>query len=766
MKRNLHSVLMGLLCVIVLGFGFSAYADVYVDGRKLPEDVGKNLFKRMNNAVYASAEDLSKAINGKYQWSDSERVLNIEKGNVHATLSVGNPLMTVDRESVWLNDGFAGIWPVISERRVYVPLVQVLEALGYSIDEAPGSGRVDINSKSPDSARQNVPMNTYQVTYTDPSNSGKELYFGLDKEIFLDVDGHKFSNQPLKVAWKGILAFDQDTNSYLRILCYDGLGKLTIDGAVVYEGAQYDEIPYLFMKGTHTVEAEFLNRSFGGGFAVERHDLDGVMETGIALKALAEISRGDCELSFAGTYGDGENSPVEIIVGKSKKPVVLLLSSYQSETWQIKNPAGTNIAAVFVSSRLGGSAATVESPGSAPIYYFNGLVNAEAVDLSLTETGGRYDFETALRDLILQLQRYTGKRLDSFYACNWETKSFERVLLDDKRYADIYESYRKMDALAVSERKSASSVPKLPYSQTTGLSVGGAVPTNEFRGSYYNVNNPGVIIKSELVKSPSLYVASRSGIPNTTGVEIQNFGGSWAGNFVFDTSGYRSLDMLLGSQSNGVVWVDGGVVYSGIGDGSIPVYFSAGTHRIEVQIVNHSEYINFFFQVNPMEKILTPEETALWTKEESHVRGLNFLVNQHQPWDVSREQTVVVPKSSVPVTLFLNSYDPINWVIQNPNNTMIQGMFYGSFCVGSKIRFEGSENVPPMYRCTFASYPEQYSSGFGELKAGLNQISRGVDTYHSLRFVMEHYGINVIDRILIPQSKDGNEQKMEQVIFN
>ena len=163
-------------------------------------------------------------------------------------------------------------------------------------------------------------------------------------ESFHGIDSHKFG-----AYWVGKVDFKKDEKKVISVDLSRSKVRIIVDGLVLYEGESRTEIPYLFKKGSHKIEVEFLNQWHTTDLMVnilpytKKYTLKEIEEE---LKALSPEK---FEFWYVGVYESrNKNHQIDLNIKKSTKPIVLLLNGYSSVVWNINNPHKTKIAAVIL----------------------------------------------------------------------------------------------------------------------------------------------------------------------------------------------------------------------------------------------------------------------------------------------------------------------------------------------------------------------------------------------------------------------------------
>lgn len=126
------------------------------------------------------------------------------------------------------------------------------------------------------------------------------------------------------------------------------------------------------------------------------------------------------------------------------------------------------------------------------------------------------------------------------------------------------------------------------------LNPGGDLPENSFKAYYFNVTRPSEPIATEIVREVRInYRADRfHHIPSP------DFMGYWVGRFTFPQATKVWLT-LSQSKALSKVSVDGRKVYEGGGNPNQAIEFSKGSHKIEIEHLNHGPTADFFVSLQP-----------------------------------------------------------------------------------------------------------------------------------------------------------------------
>lgn len=218
--------------------------------------------------------------------------------------------------------------------------------------------------------KNDVPANRFKAFYINTNDPKNVIASETVEMISVNYPYNKFhdiDSQDFGAYWVGNYTFNQETGMQINISQSWAKTRVIIDGLIIYEGGNNAEIPFTFKKGTHKIEVEFMNNWHTTDFSVvimpaqKRYKQDELQQ---ALKL-----GGDFDVWYVGIYESRQKDhSVDLVLKKSHKPVVLLLQSYETTIWKIKNPFKTEIAAVIVGRSKPGSKVLGEVPEAA-VYY-------------------------------------------------------------------------------------------------------------------------------------------------------------------------------------------------------------------------------------------------------------------------------------------------------------------------------------------------------------------------------------------------------------
>ncbi|WP_310441979.1 hypothetical protein [Sulfurimonas sp.] len=265
-------------------------------------------------------------------------------------------------------------------------------------------------------------------------------------------------------------------------------------------------------------------------------------------------------------------------------------------------------------------------------------------------------------------------------------------VLDDKAYA-IYQKLRPMPKnteFNVSNRQPRRDLP-IKAKTTWGeyLNQKNIIPTNMFKAFYINTNNPKEVISSEEVKKISMNYNSNQ----FHNIDSKDFGGYWVGNFTYEKEEQMQISISQSWAKTRII-IDDMIIYEGGTNEQIPYTFTKGKHKIEVEYVNNWHTVSFKVSIKNKEKVFTSNEIKKELNEHTSKNSEVVFVGAYESSKKDQSITLKIAKHSKPIVLVLNSYDSVEWIIQNPQNVKIEAVIYSAYKSGVEVSGDISKSIP------------------------------------------------------------------------
>lgn len=518
----------------------------------------------------------------------------------------------------------------------------------------------------------------------------------------------------IKGSWKGYFDVSQQTDKTFKIIRQGIRVELIIDGRSVWRGGSdsRDKIyQYTFKPGRHEVmfvaypEAEYRPVKFNASITDNAKELK-YDELTNRLKEL-----GDFDSIYCGVKKNiSPTQPVDIILKRSEKPVVLFLTSYQQVIWDFKDSNTDNLAAIVTSSK---SASSVKNlPPHIPIYHFFRLSNAVNF-IPLSKRGISINIDNTFKQAALQILALTGKFPVGFGGLELGNRIVvPEIMLDREKYrqigfADVSPDYnifieypRKIDVVfnpvttkyidPNSSSKSIRSKQIKPEVQRESwakpLGATEDIPTGSFKAYYFDIFNPGQpkfsgIVEDVAVNSSGEVKKNSTGsaIVYPHGIIPENFGAFWIGNIALEKDKEMEINVDQGNSATRIL-IDDEVVTGRT------ISLKKGLHKVEIEHVNNWHTYDFSFSLSEPQPLLAYEELKEQLESILPRRVHTAYVGVYDSKSYDNSITLEVQKLGKPIFLILASSKAINWVIKGPGAKDVKALLVSSGKSKSKVK--------------------------------------------------------------------------------
>lgn len=179
------------------------------------------------------------------------------------------------------------------------------------------------------------------------------------------------------------------------------------------------------------------------------------------------------------------------------------------------------------------------------------------------------------------------------------------------------------------------------------------------------------------------------------GIDSYNFNGVWEGDIeVFDPVATINANFSL-SWSDVSFYLNGELQHRWANsDKHLPLTLPQGVHRVRIEHHNHwhTTFFNVSFTDYPKlttSKLVEYDELAALVDDDTRI----VYVAGYEANNRFNEATITLPEHEGSIILFVSSYSPVNWIIDNPNNTDIAAVVFTSYSQGSTIENEAGAAV-------------------------------------------------------------------------
>lgn len=627
---------------------------------------------------------------------------------------------------------------------IYIPIQEIAEYMGYYVEYTPEKNVISIFKGDGSVAKissQEIPKNAYRVSYFDSNNPNEVVYTEISDRIsFIANDEvHGISPENLKVNWIGDIEFPKEVTKEINIAQGWSTTQLIINGEDVYGDS------YTFKKGLNRIEVKHVNNWHTADLAINFLDHVEEFSENLVSEKLKSLNFKDPNYEYFGMYESyNSNHDVNVELKSTNKEVVLFLSSYGSVNWKIKNPNNVKLKAIIYNSYEPGTNVDYNGIGEVQKIFMTDLIRAYELYPSHYKAGHDYHFDNMeFEELNKQIKRVTGKELSGFTRLsNRETTLIPETIINSEVKKSIDEAFEEAHGLENEEPQKPSNLfGNSKESWFDQFSQGTAVPTNSFNAYYIDTKKPNEIIKKDKIEE----VAVNYAWDEFMGIESEDFGAYFVGDFVFDVDTLKELS-VYNSWAFTRVWIDGKVVYDN-GNNIFftePYFFKKGKHRIEVEYINDWHTTEMQFAIRDLEKTLTNEEVNEFVKTRVDKKTKVYVISEYDSNNIDLSNKIEFKNRDEDVFLILYSYSPIIWKIDDLKNNKIKGVICINYNKGSDVRIKGikTENY-------------KYYNGYLDLEYlsdEVTQISRKDLIYRQLKELRDEFGISEIHGVTVGKS--------------
>ncbi len=240
------------------------------------------------------------------------------------------------------------------------------------------------------------------------------------------------------------------------------------------------------------------------------------------------------------------------------------------------------------------------------------------------------------------------------------------------------------------------------------------VPGEGFYAFYFDRSNPTQLVHKEHVGQIGIDYSYNE----FHGINSQNFAAYWVG--VITTHGKETIEVKADDGWNAFrVIIDGAVVQEhkrspAAGpvislrtsarraprspEGNPLVTLMPGDHLVEVELINHWHTTDFSATFERYAKRYKDSELK------NKITSLNLgdyefqYVSVYESDGQADTTQINVSRRNKPVVLVLNSYESVNWKINNPHNTTIAAVLHGSYKGGSTAYGDLTDTTPVLMK--------------------------------------------------------------------
>jgi hypothetical protein len=286
-----------------------------------------------------------------------------------------------------------------------------------------------------------IPTNKFKAFYINTNKPKKVIASEEMNRISINYAYNYFHNINSKDFggyWVGNFIYKKTENMQLNISQSWAKTRIIIDGMVVYEGTNNARVPFTFTKGKHKIEVEFINNWHTTNFMVSIQQKEKKYTREEIQKKLKKYTSKNSEVLFVGAYESKKNNQnITLKIAKSAKPIILVLSSYSSVVWVIKNPYKVKIEAVIYSAAKPGTEVKGDISDSTPILEYAHRIGSYSMERHCSCVNGGAVFNCDGNNginTIQTIENFTQKKMFG-YSVKYAADTFivPDTLLDEKK---------------------------------------------------------------------------------------------------------------------------------------------------------------------------------------------------------------------------------------------------------------------------------------------------------------------------------------------
>ncbi len=492
----------------------------------------------------------------------------------------------------------------------------------------------------------------------------------------------------------------------------------------------------------------------------------------------------DAVALYAGVY-ESKSSGLMLNIPYIEKPVILYLGSYHSINWTINTIADadapkkkTKIVAVVYGSYDKGT--QIKGVDQTLVFDSHGRVDDYDVEVSCDCAGGNFHCSGAdvYREIGKLQHQYGFQVLDFSTAYSANELNFKNIHAPlnfakiatknqkkyDKQkrqcnaralpdYENTYEGLKKNNQSEMTYHSENASyvirtrpnmqggdenngqdfdnyLYKFPLTTNTWgdyLNPEHGVPDVGYTAYYINADDIGKVVKQR----QEFTIEKKYAYDEFLGIPSEKLNAYWVGILSVPKAEFYDVQMNK-SWSGGRVLIDKRVIIEGgKHDRQQKVFLPKGNHLIEVEYSNSWHTTDVEVLLRPLSKIKKPEDpTEFLSKIKKQYP--NVVALSAGAYEAKKKAIVLdIPKMTAPVVLYLGTYESVKWQINNPNNTDIVGVVYGSYERGTEVQGIAQDKIINVSE-QFTSYDD-------------NVINHCLANKKQSKYAK--YGINVIEYV-------------------
>lgn len=269
--------------------------------------------------------------------------------------------------------------------------------------------------------KNKIPSNKFKAFYINTNEPKRVISSEEVNKVSINYPYNKFhgiSSKDFGGYWVGNFSYDKEKTMDISISQSWSKTRIIVDGMVIYEGGNNKTIPYTFSKGKHKIEVEYVNNWHTTNFMISIQQQNKLYSIKELKKELKNTMSKKSDILFVGAYtSDNKDQSITLKIAKMKNPVVLILNSYDSVDWIIKNPHKVVIEAIIYHAYKPGVDIKGDITELTSIYASKDALGSYKMQQKCSCINGGASFHcdgvNAL-DTINKIENFTGKKVFGF----------------------------------------------------------------------------------------------------------------------------------------------------------------------------------------------------------------------------------------------------------------------------------------------------------------------------------------------------------------
>ncbi len=265
-----------------------------------------------------------------------------------------------------------------------------------------------------------APLGAFKAVYINTQSPRDIVASETVRDIAINyawADFHGIKSEDFGAYWVGRIDVRKDEERVLELSQSWAKSRVFIDGQLVFEGGQSVRKPVRLTKGRHLVEVEYINNWHTTEFKVALNPVVELLNSVHAGERLRSLGIQNPEVHYVGVYeSSARDLTIKLPVAPSKRPIVLVLSSYSPVSWVINEASPGNVRAVIQGSAHPGGEVRGVNTRKVAVLPVAGRIGSYEVNARCSCIASNYHCESNghLLETKATIERITGAPLASF----------------------------------------------------------------------------------------------------------------------------------------------------------------------------------------------------------------------------------------------------------------------------------------------------------------------------------------------------------------